>query len=290
MQVHSALDDRHWRKNMNPISDTAFYCCGVRMEDAKRNRSICNDIYAERFMDERGRKIFEPFRAEKMANISNITRCRIIDDYVSLELKNTNSVNIITIGVGFDTRPYRITGGNWIEMDEPQIINYKNQKLPIDECKNPLRRISIDFSTETLTEKLEGVDKSLHTVIVIEGVFMYLESDAIENTLKEIQQLFPEHVLFCDLMTKNFFNKFAESVHSKLVAAGVKFTDRSDNPEKTFILHNYELVERIPMFKRAGELGILWDELMIPALVTSLLLNVFLKDLSGYSVHYFRYG
>ncbi len=275
---------------MNPISNTVFYCCGVRMKDDKRNRSVCNDIYAEQFMDERGWNIYEPFRAEKMPNISNITRCRIIDDYVSIELKNFNSINIITIGAGFDTRPYRLAGGNWIELDEPQIISYKNKKLPIDECKNPLRRISIDFTNETLTEKLEKVEKSHHTVIVIEGVFMYLESESIEKTLKEIQHIFPKHVLYCDLMTKAFFNKFAKSVHSKLVATGGKFTDRPDNPENTFILNKYELVERIPMFKRAGELGVLWDEVKIPALVAKLLLNVFLKDLSGYSVHHFRYG
>lgn len=275
---------------MKPISNTAFYCCGVRMEDAKKNRSVCNDIYAERFMDERGRDIYEPFITNKMPNISNIVRCRIIDDYVSVELKNANSVNIITIGAGFDTRPYRITGGNWIEIDESEIISFKDKKLPIDECKNPLRRISINFANETLMEKLEEVEKSLHTVIVIEGVFMYLECESIENTLKEIQRLFPKHVLFCDLMNKNFFNKFAKNVHSKLVAAGGAFTDRPDNPENTFILNQYELVERIPMFKRAGELGILWDEVKIPALVARLMLSIFMKDLQGYSVHHFHYG
>jgi O-methyltransferase involved in polyketide biosynthesis len=260
------------------------------MDDAKRNRSVCNDVYAHRFMDERGMKIYEPFRSEKMPNISNITRCRIIDDYVSIELTDNNSVNIITIGAGFDTRPYRITGGNWIEVDEPQIISYKNKKLPIEECKNPLRRISIDFASETLTGKLEDVDTSLHTVIVIEGVFMYLDSGSIENTLREIQQMLPEHVLFCDLMTKNFFNKFAKSVHSKLVATGGRFTDRPDNPEKIFILNKYKLIERVPMFNRAGELGILWDEVKIPALAARLMLNLFMKDLSGYSVHHFRYS
>ncbi|MFT5425368.1 MAG: methyltransferase (TIGR00027 family) [Gammaproteobacteria bacterium] len=274
---------------MNPISNTAFYCCGVRMEDAKRKRSVCNDIYAERFMDERGRNIYEPFKAEKMPNISNITRCRIIDDYVSIELKNNSSINIITIGAGFDTRPYRTTGGNWIELDEPQIINYKNEKLPVEECKNTLRRISIDFANETLTEKLEEIDNSLHTIIVIEGVFMYLDLESIENTLKEIQKIFPKHVLLCDLMTKIFFNKFAQSVHSKLVSTGSKFTDRPHNPEKVFILNKYKLVERVPMFKRAGELGILWEEAKIPAFVIRLLLNLFMKDLNGYSVHYFRF-
>ncbi|GJL83614.1 MAG: hypothetical protein DHS20C01_32480 [marine bacterium B5-7] len=103
------------------------------MEDAKKVRSTCNDVYAERFMDERGRQIFEPFKSEKMPNISNITRCRLIDDYLLSELAENNQLTIVTIGAGFDTRPYRLMGGNWLEIDEPQIIGYKNEKLPVEE-------------------------------------------------------------------------------------------------------------------------------------------------------------
>lgn len=270
---------------MNPISNTAYYCCGVRMEDAKKTPSICNDVYAERFMDERGKQIFEPFKSEKMPNISNIIRCRLIDEYLLAELGENNQLNIITIGAGFDSRPYRLTGGNWLEVDEPQIINYKNEKLPVDECSNPLRRMSIDFAHETLKEKLEEEGASDHTVFVIEGVFMYLEPEAIETTISTIQGLFPRHVLYCDLMTKKFFSKFAQSVHSKLVASGGTFTERPDYPEEIFAQHNYKTIERIPIFRRAGELGILWDEVKIPKFVCELMLNVFLKDLNGYAVH-----
>lgn len=270
---------------MNSISNTAYYCCGVRMEDARKTPSICNDVYAERFMDERGKQIFEPFKSEKMPNISNIIRCRLIDDYLLAELGKNNQLNIITIGAGFDSRPYRLAGGNWLEIDEPQIISYKNEKLPVDECSNPLRRISIDFAHESLKEKLEEECAEDHTVFVIEGVFMYLEPEAIEATINTIQELFPKHVLYCDLMTKKFFTRFAQSVHSKLVASGGTFTERPDYPEEIFIQHNYKMIERIPMFRRAGELGILWDEVKIPKFVCELMLNVFLKDLNGYAVH-----
>jgi hypothetical protein len=47
------------------------------MEDAERKKSVCKDYYAKRFMDEKGMKIFEPFKSETMPNISNITRCRV---------------------------------------------------------------------------------------------------------------------------------------------------------------------------------------------------------------------
>jgi methyltransferase (TIGR00027 family) len=270
---------------VNPISNTAYYCCGVRMEGANRSRSVCKDIYAERFMDERGRQIFEPFKSEKMPNLSNITRCRLIDDYLLAELAINNKLDIITIGAGFDSRPYRLAGGNWLEIDEPQIIGCKNERLPVEECPNPLRRISIDFAHESLADKLTEPSNENHTAFVIEGVFMYLETAAIEKTINAIQSLFPKHVLYCDLMTKKFFTRFAQSVHSKLVASGGVFTTRPDFPEAIFTRHDYKPVERIPMFKRARELGILRNEAKLPSFVSWLLLNLFLRDLRGYAVH-----
>lgn len=274
---------------MNPISNTAYYCCGVRMEDSKRIRPVCNDVYAERFMDQKGRQIFEPFKSEKLPNISNITRCRLIDDYLSTELAEKNLLTIITIGAGFDTRSYRLAGGNWLEIDEPQIINHKNEMLPVEECPNPLRRISIDFAEESLAEKLEQESNEEYTVFVIEGVFMYLEAEAIKATIKAIQKLYPRHVLYCDLMANKFFARFAQSVHSKLAASGARFSKRPDFPDEMFIQHGYKKIESVPIFREAGALGILWDEVRIPKFVSWLMLNVFVKDLNGYAVFRFNF-
>jgi len=38
---------------MKPISNTAFYCGGVRMQDAENEKPVCGDIYAREFMGEK---------------------------------------------------------------------------------------------------------------------------------------------------------------------------------------------------------------------------------------------
>lgn len=274
---------------MNSVSNTAYYCCGIRMLDAKQSPSFCHDQYAERFMDTKGLAIFEPFKSEKMPNISNVARCRLIDDYVKNEIANHAKLTIITIGAGFDTRPYRLNGGHWVEVDEPQIIDYKNDKLPIAECKNTLQRIAIDFANESLVDKLASFSGDTHIVIVIEGVFMYLKPEAVTSTINAIQQLFSNHVLYCDLMTKEFFNKFAQSVHAKLMAAGGTFTERPEQPSQVFKAHDYVELARTPMMKGAGDLGILWQRARIPKFVSWLMLNVFVKAFQGYAVHQFKF-
>lgn len=276
--------------DMNPISNTAFYCCGVRMLDSEHPRSLCNDIFAKRFMDERGMQIFEPFISETIPNISNTVRCHIIDESIHSQLIEYPDSLIVTVGAGFDTRPYRFKGGNWVEIDEPQIILYKNEKLPIAECANNLTRILIDFSNETLIEKLEAYCTHQNIIIVIEGVFMYLEDDAIESTIKQLQMLFPKHILLCDLMTKKMFEKFARNMHNKLVEVGAQFTTRPDNPAAIFERHAYTESSRTPIFKRGYELGVLWDRARIPAPIANLLYKTIMKDISGYAIHRFEYG
>lgn len=275
---------------MNPVSNTAYYCCGVRMDDSKRKRPVCNDIHAHKFMDQRGLEIYQPFRSETMPNISNISRCRLIDDHVAAELSESASTTVVTVGAGFDTRPYRLGGGNWIEIDEAQVIDYKNERLPVSECSNSLTRISIDFASESLSDKLSQVETDDRVVVVIEGVFMYLDQQSIENSLRQIQQRFPRHLLLCDLMTRRFFEKFSQSVHDKLVAAGGHFSERPENPVELFEQHGYRSLQAVPMLKRASEVGLLWDELKLPAIAATLLLKVFMRDLQGYAVHQFQFG
>jgi methyltransferase (TIGR00027 family) len=272
---------------VNPISDTAYYCCGVRMEDAERKPSLCNDRFARRFMDERGMRLYEPFRAETLPNISNAVRCRIIDDFVRSELEKDPGTLVVTIGAGFDTRPYRLSGGDWIEIDEPQIIQCKNERLPVAECPNPLRRISIDFAADPLAGRLGVVANGNPVVVVMEGVFMYLEPAHVDDTLRDIKARFPRHVLLCDLMDRAFLEKVAQSVHSKLAAAGAVFTERPDDPAEIFRRNGYMETANVPMFRRAMELGVLWDRARIPAVVARLLLGVLRKELNGFAVRRF---
>jgi O-methyltransferase involved in polyketide biosynthesis len=197
---------------------------------------------------------------------------------------------VVTIGAGFDTRPYRLTGGRWIEIDEPAIIEYKNERLPLAECPKPVSRIPIVFSTESLASRLDTIANHGPVVVVVEGVFMYLEPVAIEATLAAICGRFRRHTLLCDLMNRRFFERFAQSVHAKLMAAGGTFTARPDDPVALLRKHDYVETERIPIFGRAAELGVLWDRVGIPAPVAWLMLNVFARDLRGYAVHRFARG
>lgn len=273
---------------MNTISNTAFYCCGVRADDARREDSICQDTFAARFMDAQAQAAFAPFLSETMPNISNATRCRIIDDFLRAEL--APGTTVVSIGAGLDTRPYRIDGGTWVEVDELPLITYKEEILPTGECPSPLRRIAIDFSRDSLAEVLAGTRGTVRTIVVVEGVFMYLDPDAINGTLDALRRVYPAHTLLCDLMNRRFFEKFSARVHEKLSAMGGTFTPRPERPADIFLKGGYIEEECVPTCRRALELGVYRRRLGLPDWVGRLLLNRLMRDLNGYAVYRFRFG
>lgn len=242
---------------MNPVSRTAFYTCGLRMQDAKCDKSVCGDIFAEPLMNEDGRQILESFKDENGPNAAILSRHRTIDDLLRQELLTDPDLLIVIIGAGFDSRAFRLTGGNWVEFDEPQIVEHKNGRLPAANCPNKLRRIAIDFSTDSLTEKLEEFSSKSSIVVVIEGVFMYLDEEAIKELIRNLRQTFPHHKLISDLINRKFFEEYTKTLHEKLNGMGASFKFTDDEPEKLFLQNGYRRAKKISIVEKAVEFGVI---------------------------------
>jgi len=223
---------------MNPISDTAYYGCGIRMLDAKRRWPVVNDVYAERFMDARGQEILRRFDAEPKPNVTNVARHRYIDDELRRRFKLAPTLRVVLVGCGFDSRAFRLTGGEWIELDEPQVIALKDEKLPAKECRNPLVRLPIEFATEPLEAKLAAYADSRPTLVILEGVTMYLPSIALERTLRELRKVFAKHEVIADLMTRDFADKHGKRVKEIIEGIGVNFDPITD-PASPFTRAGY---------------------------------------------------
>jgi methyltransferase (TIGR00027 family) len=257
------------------------------MEDAQSKHPVCNDTYAKVFMKNEGHEIFERFKPFKDAKISNATRHRIIDDLIREELKRDPESLVIIIGAGFDTRAYRFNGGIWIELDDPGLIEYKNECLPVSECTNPLHRIPHDMTGDSLSERLSQFSTGKPPVIIIEGVFIYLTEEAMSKLIKVLRELFPEHLLFCDLQTLRCFRQFNLKFQEVLKGFGAALCITSDSPENVFLSHGYRMREKISILVKTTR----YARLSARQLLIKLALNTFLRGVrDGYSIYCFEYG
>jgi methyltransferase (TIGR00027 family) len=266
---------------MKPISRTAFYCCGIRARDAESDHPVCGDVYAKAFMNEDGQRIVDAFEDETNPNASNVARHRIIDDFLRRELGAHPGLCVVIVGAGFDSRAYRLQGGTWVELDEPQVIAYKNERLPASTCENELHRIPIDFSADSLEEKLSPFSGRAPVVVVLEGVSMYLDEETIGHLLETLRGVFPRHTLLCDLMSRKFFEKYSRTMHEKITGMGASFRFTADSPEKIFLEHGYGRMKKVSVVEKAVQFG----SIKMP----KFLLKTFMRTLAGgYAIYAFE--
>jgi methyltransferase (TIGR00027 family) len=266
---------------LDPIAKTAYYCCGARAADAERANPICGDHLARCFMNDEARAVFARFSRFTNPNATNVARHRIIDDWLRERLSATPDLMVILLGAGFDTRAFRLRGGRWVELDEPETIAVKEAELPEANAPNSLKRVAIDFAVDSLAVKLAPWAGESPVVVVMEGVNAYLSQDEMRRTLDVLALAFPRHVLICDLLTARFVRRYSGKIRRQIEELGGRFAKLADDPARTFAEAGYRQLVQVSIVDRARELG--------AAPVPRWLLNTLFRGLrDGYRAYVFE--
>lgn len=266
---------------MEGVARTAYYCCGVRMLDAQGAAPLCGDHLAERFMDADGVAILDRFREFEGPNVANAVRHRLIDDLLRERFEADPAQKVVLLGCGFDTRAYRLAGGQWLEIDNPALIAYKEKCLPVAQSPRPLQRLAVDFDRDRLEDALAPWAGSTATVVVLEGVTMYLSAAQLRATLDTLCRLLPGHVLICDLMSARFGARNGE-LRKRLGELGGHFAILRADPAAEILERGYRRLGHQSIVGRAIELG------GVRPAPPRWLLNTFLRTLrDGYRVQVF---
>ncbi len=116
-------------------------------------------------------------------------RERSIDDFLKAGLAEGLD-QVVLLGAGFDTRPYRIPGieqTRVFEIDHPATQQVKRQRLGrlIAPLPGHVTFVPLDFNSQTLAERLpaSGYREQGKTLFIWQGVTMYLSPEAVDRTL-----------------------------------------------------------------------------------------------------------
>jgi methyltransferase (TIGR00027 family) len=138
-----------------------------------------------------------------MPGIYGLQICRAcyIDDAVEMALSR-GIEQLVILGAGFDTRPYRLAGMEKIkvvEIDLPSVQEEKKKKLQKHFGRLPqnVSFVSIDFETQSLGDALAGTafDPSKSVIFVWEGVTQYISEEAVRRTLTDVGNSAPGSTL-----------------------------------------------------------------------------------------------
>ena len=239
----------------HPVARTAFYCCVIRADDAARPQPLCGDTFASRFIDDEIRRDLAPLLRFRPPALSNVGRHRIIDDIVRDRLVSNPQQRFILVGVGFDTRAYRMPGGRWFEFDDPQLLAFKEERLPAADAPNPLQRTPVAFGTVApgaFLAPLAGDDDAL---VILEGVSMYLSDDALTDLAQALGQQFPKATLVCDLMSPMFARTYGRALQQALRDMGAVFGTRHRHPRVAVERGGWRASSHLSIPGRTAELG-----------------------------------
>ncbi|WXG42185.1 MAG: SAM-dependent methyltransferase [Candidatus Freyarchaeum deiterrae] len=144
---------------------------------------------------------------------AQICRTRFIDDAVQTALSQ-GIEQLVILGAGFDTRPYRLTcmeRVKAIEVDLPSAQEDKKKKLQKHFGRLPenVTFIPINFNTQSLEAVLTGTDfdPSRPVVFIWEGVTQYLLEEAVRRTLDFVSKSAPGSILVFTYILKSIIER-----------------------------------------------------------------------------------
>lgn len=142
-----------------------------------------------------------------------ICRTRYIDDAVQAAISQ-GIRQLVILGAGFDTRPYRLpemVSVKVFEVDLPTVQDDKKKKLQkyLGRLPDYVTFIPIDFDTQTLEAVFSGIafNPSRPAIFIWEGVTQYISEEAVRQTLAFVGKSAPGSIIVFTYVLKSIIER-----------------------------------------------------------------------------------
>lgn len=175
------------------VSDTALWVAVHRATESKRKDALFRDPYAETLAGDRGRRIAGQLEPGNGAAWSIITRTAVLDELI-LGAVRDGADTVLNLAAGLDTRPYRLSlppATRWIEVDFPEMIDYKAGKLADARPQCELERVALDLTDRPARQRLFSRvnEESRQVLVITEGLLVYLTLDEVAALARDLHAM-----------------------------------------------------------------------------------------------------
>jgi len=172
------------------ISDTARWVAYFRARETERPDALFRDPYAGRLAGELGFAIANTLHDGNKHEWAWVARTYLFDQFLSRAIQDGADL-VINLAAGLDARPYRMdlpSSLQWVEVDLPDIISYKERILAHDKPRCRVERISLDLSDACGRRELfAGLDARAKKVVVAsEGLLIYLTNEEVASLAQDL--------------------------------------------------------------------------------------------------------
>jgi methyltransferase (TIGR00027 family) len=186
------------------VSDTARWMAVYRARETERADAIFKDPFARALAGERGEAIARAIGFGEENAWAFLARTHLFDRVVAQQVSAGVDL-VVNLAAGLDTRPYRMdlpASLRWVEVDLPDILDYKEQIIGDAQPKCALERVRLDLSNHDARRGLFARlgRESKNILVLSEGLVIYLmrhEVAALAQDLAAVPSLAHWAVDFC---------------------------------------------------------------------------------------------
>jgi methyltransferase (TIGR00027 family) len=165
------------------ISDTARWVASYRAAETARPDAVFRDPFAEKLAGERGKQIAAAMPYQNKNSWPFVARTFLFDAVITEQIQSGVDT-VINLAAGLDARPYRMAlpaSLKWVEVDLPEILDYKEEILANEKPSCSLQRIRADLANVDVRRKLFAQlgSNATKALIVTEGLIAYLSPEEV---------------------------------------------------------------------------------------------------------------
>jgi methyltransferase (TIGR00027 family) len=241
------------------ISDTALWVAYFRALETQRPDALFRDPYAERLAGERGFQIANTLPDGNKHEWAWVARTHLFDEFLLREIHGGAEL-VVNLAAGLDARPYRMQVParlQWVEVDLPEVINYKEEILANVQPNCRLERIRLDLSDVDGRRSLfaDMNLRSSRTVVMTEGLLIYFTGEEVASLALDLASASHFRSWIVDLASPGQLRLMQATTGKQLNGVGASFKFGPKEGAEFFVPHGWVPEDVQGMLKSAAKFG-----------------------------------
>ena len=237
------------------ISDTARWAAYFRAQETARPDAIFRDPYAERLAGQHGVDIANTLPEGNKHAWAWVARTYLFDHFIAQELQQGVDL-VVNLAAVLDARPYRMklpAPLQWIEVDLPEILAYKEEILANEKPTCALERIRLDLSDSNARRALFANlnQRAKKILVVTEGLLIYLSAEEVAALARDLGSGANFQRWIMDLASPGLLKMMQKTTGKHLSEVGAPFKFAPAEGPDFFKPHGWEPAEVRGLLKTA---------------------------------------
>jgi len=241
------------------ISDTARWAAVFRARETERADAIFRDPYAARLAGQMGVDIANTLPEGNSHAWAWVARTYLFDQFLMQELEQGVDM-VVNLAAGLDARPYRMAlpaSLQWIEVDLPEILTYKEEILAKEKPSCALERTRLDLSDDNARRGLfaEFNHRANKILVLTEGLLIYLDSEEVALLARDLAANSHFERWIMDLASPGLLRMMQRTTGKQLSKVGAPFKFAPAEGPAFFTAHGWEPADVKGLLKTATRFG-----------------------------------